>query len=396
MEPEDIPPVQGPIYMRPGPYREGLRPAQQMLNSDLLLQRKIEPAMCTVDQRFGPIAAPPVQPENGTVEEADLPSFQEYLQSRETNLIVPDPTPTPPAETAEEEPFWNPTFSGPSMSSEDGGVSVENRRGVREYLASGYTRRNPDGTYERDDDFGGKWDEEVTIAELELFDHEFFDVAVEEGSFGNDDTFFSGEGKVLSADANATSGFELTNEALTGTLEAQASGSLLEGSIETADDGVLVGEAEGSVVSGDATAKAEVIVNAEQATLAGEVGAEVNLIEGSVSGEINITPRRAVNGTIEAWKWMTGDDVGFRLGENWDVGIMVGGEVSGQVGAQIGAEGEIGYEDGRATAEAGAKIGLGVGVGVKARGGIVGADVIGRGIGNAWSGIKNAWNSDWF
>lgn len=181
-----------------------------------------------------------------------------------------------------------------------------------------------------------------------------------------------------------------------GTAEIQASGRILEGSIETTDDGLVSGEADGSVMSAEAAAAAEIVLSPEAATLTGELGASVNLIEGSISGDLHITPRRVISKAVGTWSWVTGNDSTFELSENWDVGLIVGGELSAQVGAQAGVEGELSHRDGRATAEAGAKIGLGLGVGVKGRVGIAGTDVIGRGIRNAWGGIKSAWNSDWW
>jgi hypothetical protein len=353
-----------------------------MLNSDLLLQRKIEPAMCTPDQVFGPVAAPPVQSDDATVQEVDFPSFQEYLQTRETNLIVPNPTPTEEPAEEEPEPFWDTSLDGPSAenSLEDGGVSVESRRGVREYLESGYTRTNPDGTYEVDSDMGGKFASEVTVVEGTA-EHVFFEATAAEGAFGEEGDFFQGEGKALTADSSMEGSFEVTTTSANLAGEIQASGSFLEGEVSTDDTGLVSAEADGSVVSGEAKLAGEATFSAEEATLSGEVGAEVNLIEGSIGGDIHITPRRIINPGIQLWNWATNDDVG-ELGENWDVGLMIGGEVSGQVGAQIGAEGEVGYSDGRATAEAGVKVGLGLGVGVKARGGLVGLDTL-------WDNIWN-------
>ena len=384
-------PPKGPLVLRPEQYCLGVRPATQMLNSDLRLQEKFTSQYWTPGSSW--------QPLNGTLpstdaqaREANIVSLRAYLQELDANIIVPDPPAADPPKEAEPaaepeaEPFWDVSAEGPSRSSEDGGVSTEHRRGVREYLASGYTRTNPDGTREVDNDIGGKWEDSISLVEVSA-EHEFFDESVASGDFGNEDDLIHGSGRILGADSSMGSSFEITNSSIKGAAEIQANGSFAEGSIESSDEHLIGGKVEGSVVSADATAGGEIVLTPEQATLKGELGAEVNLVEASLDGSISITPRRIANPLINTWNWAFNGDV-EELSENWDIGIMVGGEVSGQVGAQAGAEAELEYADGRATAEAGVKIGLGLGLGVKAKGGIVGADKI-------WGGITSVWNSVW-
>lgn len=382
----------GPLILRPDALCNGVAPARQMLQSDLLLQGKFAPSAPVAWQPSTSVL--PMTPVQADIDEADLQALKDYLQGIDANIIVPAPTrnPHPPAEeqqdAVEDDAFWDLSIDGPSRSTEDGGTSEEWRRGVREYLSSGYTRTNPDGTHEVDNDFGGKWSDDFTLLEGSA-EHEFFDVSVADGEFGESGEILTGNGRILGADADMGAGFEVTNEALKGNAHIGTAGSLAEGSIETTDEHLVSAEADGSIVSGEVKAEGEIILSPEEATLKGALGAEVNLIELSAGGDLHITPRRIVNPGIQLWNWAMEDDV-EPLSENWDIGIVLGGEVSGQVGAQIGAEGEIGYSDGRATAEAGAKIGLGVGVGVKARGGLVGVDKVMDALGDAWN-----WATTW-
>lgn len=75
-------------------------------------------------------------------------------------------------------------------------------------------------------------------------------------------------------------------------------GSVLEGSIESDDTGLLGGSGEIAVVSGEAEAKGELVLTTEEATLSGKLGAEVNLIEAGVGGDFYLTPRRIANPVI--------------------------------------------------------------------------------------------------
>ncbi len=383
MSPKD--PWPGPPYIfLPEPQSKGIKPGMCMLNSDLPLHDKF-----TVPYwRSGPAWQPwhiPMKPvDQKAAEDADLVALRAYIAARPTNIVVPNP---PKGQTEEKpKPFWDLKASGPSLSSKDGGTKEEWMVGKREYLKSGYTRTNPDGTHKVDNDFGGKWEDKVTLFEGTA-KHEFFDVGAAKGKFGDATSTFSGDGRVFGADAKSSGTFKVTTGGADISGGAKASGSVIEGGVKSNEDNLVSGGAKGSAVSGSAEAKGEVVLKPDQATLGGKLGAEVNLIEGEVSGRIHVTPRRVANPVIHLWNWATDDKVP-ELSENWDIGIMVGGTVSGQVGAQAGAEAKAGYEKGKLRAEAGAKIGLGVGAGVKVEGGVVGVDKI-------WAGAKSAWNWAW-
>jgi len=395
--PQPPSPPPGPLIFRRDIQCNGVAPARDMLSSDLPLYSRFPTDPPDEWLPFGAGFSPVGQAE---MSEADIQALRDYLQSIDANELVPPgdtgggttPNPHPPSQPQEEEPFWDTSISGPSRGTEDGGVSVENKRGVREYLSSGYTRSNPDGTYEVDNDFGGKWADDFTLMEGRA-EHEFFDESVASGTFGGEDSLVSGEGSAFSANSSMGAGFEISTPADGGvpSLNADAGISaraeVLSGSIETSDEELVAMSAEGAVMTAEAEGKAEVVLSPEEATLSGKLAADANLAEVGVGGDLYITPRRIANPAINLYNWATGDDV-EELGENWDIGIVVGADLEGSIGAQAGVEGEVGYSDGRATAEAGAKIGLGLGASVKARGGFVGVDKV-------WNGITSAWDSIW-
>ncbi|WP_405402612.1 hypothetical protein [Paracoccus sp. Ld10] len=303
-----------------------------------------------------------------------------YLQGIGANHLVPAPQ-----EDSDEGPEW--TFGQAERKTEDGGTNEEWRRGIREYVSSGYTRRNPDGTHEVDNDWRGKWlDTDITIAEVSDRT-EKAEVSVADGSFGDADSLFSGDGQVLGAEADAGYKGSLSSEGLEASADAQASAYVAQGQIETADDGLISAEAEGAVLKAEAEAKGEVILTAEQATLGGTLGASANLVEGKVGGEFSITPTRISRAAVSLYNWLYDEDA-TALSDDWDFGIVINGEVSGAVGAQAEGEAEAGYTNGRLRAEAGAKLGLGVGAGVKVGGGLTGLD-------KAWARIKDGWNALW-
>lgn len=420
----------GPYILHPEYWSRGPQPARQMLYSDLRLQGKFT-QQCPVEprQHFQPPTAASIpflaQP---TLENADVQALKDYLAGIDANIMVPQPP--APKKPEEDEPTptdgtptkdgWQFSGTGASLGSKDGGVSVEDRRGIREYLSSGYTRRNPDGfrnpdgtwnTIRRDDDFRGKWDDHAEIAGAKA-EHDLFSAAVAKGSFGEGDDAFGGSGSILGASGKASGQFSFTQEGASGISPglrtkagAEAEAAFARGQIGTRPEYVdnsqtlAGGQASGSAVSGKAEAAVEAILTAEQATLGGKLGAEINLIEGKLEADLVITPRRVVNGVVNLWNWAFDGDVAEPLGENWDIGLTIGGEVSGQVGAQAGAEARAGYEKGRARAEAGAKIGLGVGAGVKGRVGVVGIDRVWQGAKSlgraAWDGASSGGRSAW-
>ncbi|WP_150526861.1 hypothetical protein [Roseibium sediminis] len=371
-----------PFVLRPENQAEDVDPATRMLASDLALQQKFA-ALPGTPASWQPKCTPPMicalEDPTGT-EVSETASFGAQSPA---NLLLPPPPDPQPEEKSSDSKY---SLSGPSLGTKDGGIGIEERRDVREYIQSGYTRTNPYGTTKVDTNFGGKWKDDFTIIQGDA-KTDLFDVSVAEGSFGDGNDAFTGQGKVLSADAGASAGFKVDSGGVSAHAGAKAQGSMAQGSVASTDDHAISGAASGSAVSGSAEAKGEVVLTPEQATLGGKLGAEVNLIEGKFSGNLTITPKRVADPMIHLWNWAVDDDV-EPLSENWDIGISIGGEVSGQVGAQAGAEARAGYEKGKLRAEAGAKVGLGVGAGVKVSGGVQGADKI-------WNGIKSAWNWAW-
>ncbi|MFD2441550.1 hypothetical protein ACFSS8_18255 [Paracoccus kondratievae] len=77
--------------------------------------------------------------------------LQNYLQGISSNHLVPA---AQQEEKKEEGPKWE--FGQAERKTGDGGTKEERRRGIREYIRSGYTRRNPDGTHEVVNDWRGK------------------------------------------------------------------------------------------------------------------------------------------------------------------------------------------------------------------------------------------------
>lgn len=309
--------------------------------------------------------------------------LQDYLQGIGSNHLIP---PAQQAESKKDEgPKWE--FGQAERKTEDGGIKEEWRRGIREYVRSGYTRRNPDGTHEVDSDWRGKWkDTEFTVAEVSDRTDKAA-VSVADGSFGDADSLFSGDGQVLGAEADAGYKASLTSKGLEASADAKASAYAAQGKVKSADDGLLSGEAEGAVLKAEAEAKGEVKMTAEQATLGGKLGASANLVEGKIGGEFAITPTRISRAAVSIHNWLFNDDA-TALSDDWDFGIVLNGEVSGAVGAQAEAEAEAGYKQGKLRAEAGAKLGLGAGLGAKVGGGLTGLD-------KAWARVKDGWNALW-
>lgn len=358
-----------PLVLKPEHLKQGREAAVRMLVSDLPLHSKFA-AQPGKQEEWQPVSAPsPICTEDNPTGN-DVWEAVEFAQGRETNIVLPPLPPKKEEDTKEE--GWEFKAEGPARKTQDGGVQTGVKRGVREYMNSGYTLRNPDGTRIVDNDFKGKWEDGFSIAKAGV-EKKLFDASVADGGFGGKEDFVSGKGKVLSASAKAAADAEWTSKGLKAQAGAEAKGSFLEGSAGTNEDNLVSGKAEGSAASAKAEAKAEVVLTAEQATLGGKLGASVHLVEAAVSGKVTITPKRVVDPAIQVWNYLAEDDV-EPLHECWDIGITADAKASGQVGLGGEAEGEIGHKKGNWRAEAGAKAAVGVGGGAKVGIGTTGLD----------------------
>ncbi|SFK16465.1 hypothetical protein SAMN04488518_102469 [Pseudovibrio ascidiaceicola] len=372
-----------PLVLKPEHLKQGTEAAVKMLVSDLPLHQKIA-AQPGKQEEWQPVSAPSPICTKDNPTGTDVWEAVEFAQGRETNIVLP---PIPPKKEKEKkEEGWEFKAEGPGRKTQDGGVQTGVRRDVREYIKSGYTRRNPNGTRIVDDDFKGKWEDGFSIAKAGV-EKKLFDASVADGSFGGKEDFISGKGKVLSASGKAAADAEWTSKGLKAQAGAEAKGSFLEGSAGTDEDNLMSGKVEGSAVSAKAEAKAEVVLTAEQATLGGKLGASVHLIEAAFSGKVTITPKRVVDPAIQVWNYFVEDDV-EPLHECWDIGITGDAKASGQVGFGAEADGKIGHEKGNLRAEAGAKATAGVGGGFKVGLGTTGVD-------KYLDGTCN-WKPDWW
>lgn len=376
----------------------GRPPARDMLSSDtrLIMGWNQPPAWPGLPWRM-PEASPanaPWTPVGGTAappsrfEPGDIRTLQEYLQSIGANHLVPAPEAPSEAETEEEEkdPFsW--TFGEGELKSKDGGhgVRAEIKTGQERDFNNDTVTHDLELSLEIDNDWRGKWDDfDFTFAEAKT--EASASAAVAEGSFGDADSLFNGNGAALGAEASAGAQAGLTNSGLEASAKAAAEAYALKGEIASSEDHLLGGKAEAAAVRAEGEAKAELVVSTEEVTLSGKLGASANLVEASADGSITITPRRVAAPFVSLYNWWKDTDHPG-LDENWDVGIVLSGGISGAVGAQASLGGEASYKDGVARAEVGAKIGLGPGAGVKVGGGLVGMDKVGGWISEAWSGI---------
>lgn len=387
--------TQWPFTAATANFPEGRPPAQDMLRSDTQLFYKWMtppapepwkgppwrmPEQPAANTPWAPLGGSPVP--NAAADPSEIFDLQTYLQGVGSNHLVPAPA---EGEKKDEGPKLE--FGQAERKTEDGGTSEEWRRGVREYISSGYTRRNPDGTHEVDNDWRGKWKEaEYTVVEVSDRTDKA-EVSVADGSFGDADSLFSGDGQVLGAEADAGYKGSITSKGVEASADAKASAYATQGKVETADGGLLSGEAEGATLKVDAEAKGEAILTAEQATLSGKLGVSANLVEGKIGGEVAITPTRISRAAVSLYNWMF-DENATALSDDWDFGIVFNAEASLAVGAQAEVEAEGGYKNGKLRAEAGAKLGLGPGAGVKVGGGLTGLD-------KAWARIKDGWNAIW-
>ncbi|MFD1881578.1 hypothetical protein [Paracoccus pacificus] len=366
--------------------REGREPTISMLRVDTskYQQWKGPPFLPPAQQPQTPSA--PWSPMLGTSKDQkfdpySIPGLQSYVQPMGWNYLVP---PSKEEEKEEEkadekkDPKWE---FGQAEKSAKGRDDFLGRRqaGIREYIKSGYTRRNPSDMFRDNlgEDFAKKWKEtDYTIAEVskELWDTgDVKKTSVASGTFGNADSFFAGSGAVLGYGSKGKLKGAVTSKGVEGEISGTAEAYALKGNATMNKDGLVSAEAEAAVLRAQAEGKGEVKLTAEEATLTGKLSASANVVEGKIGGEIALTPTRITRGAAKLINRLFDTNL-EGLNDDWDFGIVLNGEVSGAVGAQAEAHAQGGYKKGKLRAEAGAKLGLGVGLGAKAGGGLTGLD----------------------
>ncbi|MGH7004034.1 MAG: hypothetical protein ACREIP_08805, partial [Alphaproteobacteria bacterium] len=174
-------------------------------------------------------------------------------------------------------------FGELSRKYDDVGVKFSRQGGVREYLKSGYTRRNPNGTTDHDTDWGGKWKE----LDFQVIEKTWAkgDASAVERTFGDPaKDWASGEFKAGSAKGDVTSGFSITKKGIDAKAAAKGSLAAAEGKVEVNKDGLVSGSAEGAIMKGQGEAEAAFVANPEEITLKGKLSISANVIEGKVNG----------------------------------------------------------------------------------------------------------------
>lgn len=151
-----------------------------------------------------------------------------------------------------------------------------------------------------------------------------------------------------------------------------ASVSVAQGQLKgTLPGGLASGTAKGEVLSASANADARVFYDAGNVGAKASVGAEANLIKGSVGGEVVLTVKTMYDSTAGALFGMFDRTKHLaEAPEYLDVGVVVGAEVEAGIGAAASAEAEGSIGTKGAKGSASAKLGAGPQVGVKVTGGI--------------------------
>ncbi|MBL3561862.1 hypothetical protein [Rhodovulum sulfidophilum] len=363
--------------------REGPLAAQDMLRTDLsLFERypfRAEPAAetsCRAPETIGPVL-PTLRVTDTLVTKGnphvpELSEAVEFARNSAANQLVPaDQRQVGQSDAVQEGTGLE--FGQLSLASKDGGVSYSQQRGVREYLASGYTRRNPNGTETIDTDWGGKWKSlNLKAAEKTWLDES---AAAYSDSFGDPaKSFLSGKYEIGAGTVSTRSALSITNGGVDLT-PFSAKGSLYAGQIsaEANKGGLLSGTGQASYMKASGEATSTVVLNPEEATARLKLAASANVVEVKGGGELCLTPMRVVNGYRSLQNWLfNGHDA--MLSDDWDIGLCLGVEAQAAVGAQAEAGGELSYQKGKARAEIGAKIGAGIGLGANISVGATGVD----------------------
>lgn len=345
-----------------------------MQRADIALQCKF-PDADKQSNPWPPVPHPEYICKANDNETSDLTDVLEFTQNSPANNLVPN------SEKSSEKEDINWTNNPPKLETKlkEGGYSHEftSETSVTEYRESGYTRRKPWETEHKvDNDFAGKWERDFTLlsGKAEFFEEE---ISAANGSFDlGGASQLKGNGSALSAGAKSSAEYSLGSKGLEASASAKAEASALKGEIGLGnEEGVANAGASGAALSGEAEAKAEISLTSEEITLGGKLGAEVNLVEGKVEGEICVTPRRVANPTIRAFNWTGIPQPPVKeLGDNWDIGLCVNGELGGQVGVGASAEGELSAKPDRLHAGAKLKATPLLGVDVGAGASVIGLD----------------------
>lgn len=300
----------------------------------------------------------------------DVADAVTFARASTVNKLVPQKEHENENGKKDEEAAWK--FGQLSQEYKDIGKRKGVQRGIREYLASGYTRRNPDGKTDHDTDWRGKWKERnFQVAEYTWWK---LDKKAYGDKFGDPKTdWASGEYKIHSREGDVKTGFSFTKGGIDAKASAKASYAAAQGKVELLKDQVISGSAEGALLKAEAEGEVAFVKNPEEITLSGKLGAKANVVEGTIKGELCVTPTRVGNAGVYLWNKFSGSHQPY-IDDKWDIGLCLGGELQGAVGAQAEASAEAGVKNGKARAEAGVKLGLGLGGGAKASGGLTGLD----------------------
>lgn len=300
----------------------------------------------------------------------DVADAVSFARASTVNKLVPPKERQNEKQEEEQEQAWK--FGEFSQKYEDFGQRRGIQRGVREYLASGYTRRNPNGKTDHDTDWRGKWKERnFQVAEYTWWK---LDKSAYEDKFGDPKTdWASGEYKIHAREGDAKTGFSFTKGGIDAKATAKASYAAAQGKVEVLKDQLLSGSAEGALLKAEAEGEVAFVKNPEEITLTGKLGAKANVVEGTIKGELCVTPTRVGNAGVFLWNKLSGSHQPY-IDDKWDIGVCLGGELQGAVGAQAEGSAEAGVKNGKARAEAGVKLGLGLGGGVKGSAGLTGLD----------------------
>ncbi|PYF12737.1 hypothetical protein C8J30_101118 [Rhodobacter viridis] len=245
---------------------EGTQPVLDMLKTDLSTFDRYP--WCPAPKRPGPmligLGMPRLTPTPPPVAGApsphgpDVKAAQDFAVASPVNAVVP--AASAPKDTAK--PAESPLKLGQvGRSYDEAGKSVAAQRGVREYLASGYTRRNPDGTRAIDKDWTGKWKPiDVQLAEKTWGKSE--DVAAFKDGFGSAGaSFASGNSGIGKVEGAATSAFSITKGGVTlSPISAKGAAAVAQGHVDLNKDGLVSASGDAAFLKAAGSAEAVAIL----------------------------------------------------------------------------------------------------------------------------------------